>query len=96
MVQGIRNLLRYGSTVWKHHWWDFGYQMDMMDKMLEECEENWHVNTVHLGSGFILGRIKVVRRYYKRYLEAADLKEENRLRDKFLHGYARLLPRLWD
>ena len=68
----------------------------MIDKMLEECEEKWVKETHYEGDEFTLGRIMVVRRYYKEYTAAVDLDKEEVYLQKFLKGYARLLPRLWD
>ena len=41
VIEGIRNLKTYTAVVWNHRWWDYGFQLDMIDKMLEDCENKW-------------------------------------------------------
>ena len=92
---GLKNLVTFASTIWKWRWWDFSSQLEMMDKQLEICEKHWSKDTHYVGDNFTLGRIKVVRRYYTRYNTSYSVTEEDYLK-KFLKGYAKLLPRLWD
>ena len=92
---GLKNLAIFASTVWKWRWWDFSSQLEMMDKQLEICEKHWSKDTHYVGDSFTLGRIKVVRRYYAMYTTSYGAVEEDYLK-KFLKGYAKLLPRLWD
>ena len=92
---GLKNLAMFVSTVWKWRWWDFSSQLEMMDKQLEVCEKHWGKHTHYVGDTFTLGRIKVVRRYYARYNTSRVMDEDKYLK-KFVKGYARLLPRLWD
>ena len=92
---GLKNLAMFASTVWKWRWWDFSSHLEMMDKQLEICEKHWAKDTHYVGDTFTLGRIKVVRRYYARYNTSRVMDEDKYLK-KFVKGYARLLPRLWD
>ena len=92
---GLKNLVQFASTVWKWRWWDFSSQLEMMDKQLEICEKHWGKHTHYVGDTFTLGRIKAVRRYYARYNTSCIIDEDKYLK-KFVKGYARLLPRLWD
>ena len=93
---GIMNLIWYGKTLWKHYWWDYGFQLAMIDRMLADCERNWVKSTHYVGDKFTLGRIKVMRRVYARYEETWDMDEESKLLKKFLKMYSRNLTRLWD
>ena len=92
---GLKNLAMFASTVWKWRWWDFSSHLEMMDKQLEICEKHWSKDTHYVGDSFTLGRIKAVRRYYARYSTSCIMDEDKYLK-KFVKGYARLLPRLWD
>ena len=92
---GLKNLVQFASAVWKWRWWDFSSQLEMMDKQLEICEKHWAKDTHYVGDTFTLRRIKVVRRYYARYNTSRVMDEDKYLK-KFIKGYARLLPRLWD
>lgn len=92
----IRNMFVFATIVWRHRWWDYGFQMQMIDKMLEECELNWGKNTHHVGDKFTLLRIKSLRRTYKQYIESTDLASEYILERRFLSRYTRMLTRLWD
>lgn len=94
-VEGLRNLWIFRRVVWRFRWWDFSFQEEMIDKMLEICEKKWS-ESHYLGWEFTLGRIRVVRRYYTRYKEADSFHEEWEWQEKFHKAYAKLLPRLWD
>lgn len=94
-VEGLRNIWTFSRSVWRFRWWDFSFQEEMIDKMLEVCEERWS-ESHYVGWEFTLGRIKVVRRFYKRYMEAKSFNEEWKWQKKFHKEYAKLLPRLWD
>lgn len=93
---GLKNLAIFASAVWKWRWWDFSSQLEMMDKQLEVCEKHWGKHTHYVGDTFTLGRIVVVRSYYKKHKEADTWEEESRYLSKFIKGYARLVVRLWD
>lgn len=82
------------ATAWK--WWDYSFQLDMIDKQLEICERHWGIGTRYVGDKFTKGRIVVVRSFYKKYKESSDIYEKDKYLKKFLHGYCRLLPKLWD
>lgn len=94
-AEGLRNLWIFRRVVWRFRWWDFSFQEEMIDKMLEICEKKWSESR-YLGWEFTLGRIKVVRRYYTRYKEAKGIYAEYEWQKKFHKAYAKLLPRLWD
>jgi len=94
IVQGCKNLRFYFRRVWGHRFWDYGFQLEMMDKMMEDCENNWVVNTIYVGDTFTLKRIKVIRRQYQRYVDSCEFEQEEL--KKFLKMYSRNLPRLWD
>lgn len=94
-VEGLYNLWAFKKVVWRFRWWDYGFQEQMLDKMLEKCEEEWS-GSHYVGCEFTLGRIKVVRRFYARYLETDSFHDEYKWQKKFHMGYARLLNRLWD
>ena len=96
VIESVKNLKTYTAVVWNHRWWDYGFQLDMIDKMLEDCENNWVKRTHYVGDKFTLGRIKVVRRYYKEYKEEVCYEEEDKKMMKFMKAYTRLLKRLWD
>ena len=96
VIESVKNLKTYTAVVWNHRWWDYGFQLDMIDKMLEDCENNWVKRTHYVGDKFTLGRIKVVRRYYDEYKNEICFIEERRKLKKFMKAYIKLLPRLWD
>lgn len=95
LLVSATNLLKFAKVVWKFRWWDFSFQEEMIDKMLEKCENNW-TDSHYVGAGFTLGRIKVVRRFYRRYQEAEEFLDEWKWQKKFHSEYGRLLHRLWD
>ena len=96
ILDGTRNLIRYMKVVWNHRWYDYGYQLDMIDSMLKDCENHWAKDTHYLGATFTLGRIKVLRKNYRQYLDADTTLDEDVYLKKFLARYARNLHRLWD
>ena len=95
VVESCKNIKLFWLVVWRFRWWDFSFQEEVIDKMLEICEKRWS-ESHYVGWQFTLGRIKVVRRFYSRYKEAQDFVSEWKWQQKFHREYARLLPRLWD
>ena len=87
---------KLAQEVVKWNWWDYHFQLEMIDRMLEICEKHWGVDTHYVGDQFTKGRIVVIRSYYKKHKEADTWEEESRYLSKFLKGYARLVVRLWD
>lgn len=98
-IQGIRNLVVFFNVVWNFRYWDYDYQLKVIDKMLEICENSWGTNTFSKGDKFTKKRIQLVRHYYMLYSVDScyiDIEaRENNLK-KFLKNYIKLLPRLWD
>ena len=95
VYRGISNLRRYYSVVYKHRWWDYYFMLEMIDKMLEEREQQWATSTHYVGDKFTLGRIKVLRRMYKQY-QTSGVWDEDELLRRYLSRFARVVPRLWD
>lgn len=63
--------------------------------MLDECDKNWQ-DSHYVGSEFTHGRIKVLKKLYKEYVDKVDPREEYRLQQKFMQKYGKILPTLWD
>lgn len=95
VVTGLRNICRYIPVIYIHRWWDYYYMLEVMDKMLEDREQNWVVNTHYLGDAFTLGRIKVLRRMYAQY-KRDGWEDEPKLIRRYLRNFARTVTRLWD
>ena len=95
VVKGWQNLRRYGKVIYKHRWWDYYFMLEVMDKMLEEREQMWVEHTHYEGDTFTLGRIKVLRRMYRKYRDEGWVDEDKLLR-RYLSNFARAVPRLWD
>lgn len=96
MREGIKNLWQWFKVVWKYRWWDYEYDLDIMYKSLEIKSMSWLDKTHYVGARFTYGRMQVVMKYYKMYKDTNTLGNEDEYRSKFIQGYARLLPRLWD
>lgn len=96
LYRSLVNVVSFWGVMYNWRWYDFAYDLDIMDKVLELKEKEWGVHTVYKGDRFTLGRIKVVRRYFLMYQQSYTLEDEDTYLKKFLNGYARLLPRLWD
>lgn len=94
-IRSMKNLWVFRKVVWYFRWYDFSFQEEVLDKMLAECEKHWS-ESHYVGWEFTLGRIRVVRRYYRRYLDSKDIYEEYKWQRRFHKEYARLLVRLWD
>ena len=94
--EAVESVVHLGKTVWKYRWWDYGYELAMLDRMLELKEKHWGKHTHYVGDTYTLKRIKVLRRMYTRYEESSGIVEEHETLKKFLRAYARNLPRLWD
>jgi hypothetical protein len=58
---GLLNLKFYFKVIWYDRWYDFSFIETLMDKKLEQMENNWH-KAHYVGSNFTLGRIKVLRK----------------------------------
>jgi len=89
-------LVMFVRLGWNHYWWDHGFQYQVIDKMLEHCEEHWGKDTHYVDDKKDLAEIKQTRKYYKKYLETPDLSKEANYEKAFLKRYVKLLPKLWD
>ena len=93
--QGLCNLRRYHRVIYRHRWWDYGFMLEVVDKMLEEREQCWVKKTHFVGDRFTLGRIKVLRRMYREY-STSNTWDDYVLLRRYLSRFARVTPRLWD
>lgn len=94
--RSLRNLWVFLPVVWKYRWYDYGYDLDMIDKMLEEKERCWGTKTHYVGDDGDAARIRYLRETYRRYLDFDEIQDENELLEEFLGAYAATLPELWD
>jgi hypothetical protein len=94
VVQGLKNLVRFWDVIWEFRWWDYGFQVQVLDKMLEVCEENYGTKSHFKGDGFTLGRIKVIRKYIR--LAEEDWINEDEHLAKAMGYYGRNYKRFWD
>ena len=92
----VGNLWKFRKVIWRWRWYDYGYQLDMIETQLKLLEEKWGKDTHYIGDAFTVKRIKVVLKYYEEYKNTYELEEERKALQKFLKAYTRLLPRLWD
>lgn len=95
-INGFKNLWFYRKVIWRYRWYDYGYQLAVIDKMLENCEKHWGIDTHYVGDKFTLGRIRVIRKYIALYNSTDDMYEESRLFKKIMRYYSRNLERFWD
>lgn len=95
VYRGLCNLCRYHNVVYKHRWWDYYFMLEMIDKMLEEREQQWVKSTHSVGDKSTLGRIKVLRRTYREY-RTSGIWDEDKILRRYLSRLARTVPRLWD
>ena len=99
--QGIANLFYFFPVIWRFRRWDFTFQLDVIQRMLENCDRHWHKSR-YLGKDFTHLRIKVLLRMLARYRNywssngRLSFKKEHILLQRFLRHYSRILPYLWD
>ena len=93
--QGIANLFYFFPVIWRFRRWDFVFQLDVIQRMLENCDLHWH-KSCYVGKDFTHLRIKVLLRMLNRYHATYDPIEEHLLLKRFLRHYSRILPYLWD
>jgi len=99
--QGIASLIYFFRVIFRFRRWDYTFQLDVIQRMLENCDHHWR-KSHYLGKDFTHLRIKVLLRMLARYRNYWDskgpssFKEEHRLLQRFLRAYIRTLPHLWD
>ena len=96
LKESIESLWHLGPTAWNYRWWDYGYDLGMIDRMLELKEKHWEKHTHYEGDAETLQKIQQLRSIYKEYLASETMADEVEYRTRFLSGYAELLPELWD
>ena len=96
IVKSIKSIKQFWHVIWNWRWYDFSYTLDIMVRDLQLREEQWGVNTHYVGDTFTKKRIQVLLRMYDRYLDAEDIKEEDKALKLFLRTYVRTVPKLWD
>ena len=92
----VRNLCTFAKVIYRWRFWDYSFTLEVIDKMLAECEKQWGSSTHYVGDKFTKGRIIVTRKDYQRSLTTDDYIEQHALEKRFLQRFGRLLPRLWD
>jgi hypothetical protein len=88
----------FARTIWKHRWWDYYFFQNLLDKQLEYLEVNYGTNSHFVGDNFTKGRIMVLRRYLKDWVECDDF-DENQCKNKrkrFFKYLERNIERFWD
>lgn len=92
--RSLRNVVQLLGVVWKWRWYDYGYSLGVLVKMLEMQVAKW--NEAHyVGSEFTKGRMLVLLRWYKKSKDG-NMWDERRYERKFLKGYARNVRKFWD
>lgn len=100
--QGVLTLLYFFKVIFRFRRWDFTFQLDVIQRMLENCDLHWH-KSHYLGKDFTHLRIKVLlrmlaryRNYWDHFDDTTSFKQEHLLLQRFLRHYSRTLPHLWD
>ena len=96
MWSGIKNFVTFAKVIYGWRVWDYSFTLEVIDKMLAECEKHWGKDTHYMGDKFTKGRIIITRKDYQRSLTTDDYIEQHELEKRFLQRFGRLLPRLWD
>ena len=94
--ESVKSLRFYFTTARRHRWWDYHFQVVMIDRMLQQCEKHWGKDTHYVGDKFTLGRIKVIRKYIHLYRTTHEHTKETLYLKKALRYYAANIQRFWD
>ena len=114
IIDGIDNILSYFrivkeslhsvkfffTTIWNHRWWDYYFFQKLLDKQLEYLEVHYGNDSHFIGDTFTRGRIMVLRRYLKEWIECDDFEfdytECKEKRKRFFLHLERNIEKFWD
>ena len=96
LYRSLVNIVCFWRVVWNWRWYDYSYEREVIDRMLELKERKWGTSTHYVGDKFTLNRIRVLRKWYDMYKNTNDWRDEDVYLKKFLRGYARNATRFWD
>ena len=96
---GIKNLIFYFKVIWNDRFWDSYFIYILLDKKLQQMENNWCVNTYAEGDEETKKIIISLRQKIKSIIEYDnydDYKKEQKLKRKFFLELYKNMDRLWD
>jgi hypothetical protein len=104
MFYGIKESLKsvkfFAGTIWNHRWWDYGFFQTLLDKQLEYMEKHFGTDSIFIGDCFTKGRIIILRKYLKEWVECDDFdlngKDCKKKRKKFFKHLERNIEKFWD
>ena len=98
LKESLESVRFFAKTIWKHRWWDYWFLQRFMDRLLEHMEKHYGKDTHFVGAEFTKGRIIIVRKYLKEWMECDEFNDfdcKNK-RKKFFKHFERNIERFWD
>jgi hypothetical protein len=98
ILESLHSLKFFFKTIYNHRWWDYYFFQKLLDKQLEYLEAHYGKDSHFVGDCFTKGRIKILRKYLKEYIECDEFEENicQEKRKKFFRYFERNLERFWD
>jgi hypothetical protein len=86
------------KSIWNHRWWDYYFFQIFLDKQLEFLEVHYGRDSHFIGDTFTRGRIMVLRKYLKEWIECDEFKEYEckEKRKRFFLHLERNFEKFWD
>ena len=98
LKESFYTLRFFFKTIWNHRWWDYYFFQKLIDKQLEFMEVNYGTNSHFMGDSFTRGRIIILRRFLKEWIECEDFDygDCKDKRKKFFKHLERNFEKFWD
>jgi hypothetical protein len=96
--ESLESLRFFFKTIWNHRWWDYWHFQKLLDAQLRFMEEHYGKDSHFVGDCFTKGRIIILRKYLKDWIECDEFEYEvcRNKKKKFFKALERNFERFWD
>jgi hypothetical protein len=104
--ESLHSLRFFFKTIYEHRWWDYYFFQILLDAQLHFMEIHYGKDSHFVGDKFTKGRIIVLRKFLKDWIECDDLDESDESeksnsdcknkRKKFFRYFERNFEKFWD